>query len=519
MRPVVSARVAALILLLLALSALAPAAAAQAGCGDRVIVARGDTLFAIAQRCGVTVEALLEANPQVDPRRLEIGQAVLLPGATVEAGAQAVAPVVAIYPAVARPGTPVDVIANGLPAGADVTVALVGPDALAPVVTQTITTDAGAAQAQLQAPASAPAAGPLQVTVTTTDGKMQAATMTQPTAALFPLSGPPGTEVRLIANGFAPNSDVEIGLGPSASTISPLGAVRVDDAGALSYYVLLPATTESESVVLSVRALAGSTGAVTQPFVFTDEIVEIPVGGGGVPEPGVTLSATTSQPGEVVSLSATGFPPNSAVIVGLGHENAGFTTGYAATTDAQGMLNVELQIPVFAAPGSTWLAVVMTADGGQRATSAPLQVAGIAGPQAGTLDRANIYLIAPGDAGRSGPEIGCGDSVVGVEVTFAPTVAPLRAALETLLGLDSAEYGQSGLMNALSQSDLSIEGINLVDGEAVIALSGNLRLGGVCDAPRVEAQLTETALQFPTVNRARVTINGRPLEELLSGRG
>jgi hypothetical protein len=41
-------------------------------------------------------------------------------------------------------------------------------------------------------------------------------------------------------------------------------------------------------------------------------------------------------------------------------------------------------------------------------------------------------------------------------------------------------------------------------------------LGGVCDNPRVEAQLVETAMQFPGVMEAAITINGTPLEEALS---
>jgi hypothetical protein len=50
-------------------------------------------------------------------------------------------------------------------------------------------------------------------------------------------------------------------------------------------------------------------------------------------------------------------------------------------------------------------------------------------------------------------------------------------------------------------------------------LSGTMMLGGVCDNPRVEAQLEETALQFPTVSQVSVFVNSRPLEEVLSLKG
>jgi len=41
-------------------------------------------------------------------------------------------------------------------------------------------------------------------------------------------------------------------------------------------------------------------------------------------------------------------------------------------------------------------------------------------------------------------------------------------------------------------------------------------LGGVCDAPRVEAQIEQTALQFSTVHEVAVFINDVPLEDVLS---
>jgi len=39
----------------------------------------GDTLFAIAQRFNVTVQAIINANPGIDPNRLQIGQVICIP--------------------------------------------------------------------------------------------------------------------------------------------------------------------------------------------------------------------------------------------------------------------------------------------------------------------------------------------------------------------------------------------------------------------------------------------------------
>jgi LysM repeat protein len=128
------------------------------------------------------------------------------------------------------------------------------------------------------------------------------------------------------------------------------------------------------------------------------------------------------------------------------------------------------------------------------------------------FDRVTIHLIAVGDSGQSGKEIGCDDSVVPVEVTISPTNAPLRASLEKLLSIKDQYYGQSGLYNALYQSDLWVEDAKIVDRHAVVHLAGSENVGGVCDVPRVSAQLQETVLQFSTVDSTTVYVNGALLE-------
>jgi LysM repeat protein len=47
--------------------------------GRTHVVQRGETPFSIARRHGVTLNALLSANPMLDPRRMRIGQVVNIP--------------------------------------------------------------------------------------------------------------------------------------------------------------------------------------------------------------------------------------------------------------------------------------------------------------------------------------------------------------------------------------------------------------------------------------------------------
>lgn len=139
-------------------------------------------------------------------------------------------------------------------------------------------------------------------------------------------------------------------------------------------------------------------------------------------------------------------------------------------------------------------------------------------PPPATVDRAKIFLIAVGDNGVSGKPIGCGDSVLGVDVTIPPTPAPLQGALNYLLSLNDPNYGESGFSNTLAPSDLRVDSATIVNGLATVNMSGTLVINGVCDAPRVQAQLEETVRQFSSVSSVSILLNGRPLAESLSER-
>lgn len=153
------------------------------------------------------------------------------------------------------------------------------------------------------------------------------------------------------------------------------------------------------------------------------------------------------------------------------------------------------------------------------ATPTPLIVTPVSLTDTPTALTVYIFLIALEDKGQSGKAIGCDDSAVPVQVTIPQTSGVLRVALETLLSIKEPYYGQSGLYNALHQSDLQLQDVTIESGRAVIHLTGTLMIGGVCDNPRIKAQLEETALQFSTVNTVSIFVNDVPLEDLLSQEG
>jgi LysM repeat protein len=131
-------------------------------------------------------------------------------------------------------------------------------------------------------------------------------------------------------------------------------------------------------------------------------------------------------------------------------------------------------------------------------------------PSGFTITR--IHLISLNDGGP----LGCGDTVVPVTQEIAATRAVLRATLERLLSIKSQYYGESGLYNALYQSQLTLDDVRIDNRIATIRLSGQIVLGGVCDTPRVQAQLEQAALQFSTVDQVQIFINGVRLQDALN---
>ena len=138
----------------------------------------------------------------------------------------------------------------------------------------------------------------------------------------------------------------------------------------------------------------------------------------------------------------------------------------------------------------------------------------------GAAEQAKIYLIALGDNGQSGERIGCGDSLIPVtkEITAGPTTPEkITAALTLLYSLRDRNYGQSGLTNALYASRLQVQRVELQGNKAAVYLTGTISLGGVCDNPRVEAQIAATARQFAGVSGVLIFRNGGPLVSEVGG--
>lgn len=337
----------------------------------------------------------------------------------------------------------------------------------------------------------------------------------QPVVAVDQLAVQAGMTINYIANGLPGDAQLVVGMGPVDSEYDVLENVTSSTQGAVSGSIAVPTFVQpGENWVLVIATPDNSVRAISYPILITD-------GTDSATVPDVFIAPHRGAPGTEVQIRGINFPANSSVLVGVGRQLSDFSFSFRVTTDANGTFTDTFSIPETANPGSNWVALAELEENRNfETTSGTFSVIGAPqpAPEPDTgFESADIYLVAIGDAGQSGIEIGCNDSVIPVEVQFGePTVAPLTATLENLLAFDEQLYGRSGLYNALFPSELTVDGINLENGVATIDLSGSLAIGGVCDGPRIRAQIAQTALQFSTVDEVNILINDIPYDEFTS---
>lgn len=156
-----------------------------------------------------------------------------------------------------------------------------------------------------------------------------------------------------------------------------------------------------------------------------------------------------------------------------------------------------------------------TATPGQAPTGAPGDSSTASAP-AGSVQ---VFLIKTEDGGQSGTPVGCNDSLVPVSTAMPVGDNPLLSAYSALFAIRDERIGSEGYYNALHAAELVVKNAAIdAQGNAVVNLEGTLSLGGVCDSPRVKAQLEASARQFPQVKAVQISVNGQPLDQVLSGK-
>ncbi len=139
---------------------------------------------------------------------------------------------------------------------------------------------------------------------------------------------------------------------------------------------------------------------------------------------------------------------------------------------------------------------------GQNPLPAPAQSQNATIPPAATaqVTQATIYMIKPDDNGATinSVKVGCGDSAVPVTATATNSydatnpVASINAAMMTILNMTANQFQAQNLQNPLGDQALSIQSVDQNGTQLVVHLNGQFSFGGVCELPRVRAQIEET---------------------------
>ncbi len=91
----------------------------QGGCVEDYVVQSGETLGQIARRCGISLQSLLSANPQIsDPNHIRVAQSIHLPILAGRGGGDDIGLGLSGLSPRYFPGSQVDIQVSGLPPGA-----------------------------------------------------------------------------------------------------------------------------------------------------------------------------------------------------------------------------------------------------------------------------------------------------------------------------------------------------------------------------------------------------------------
>ena len=239
------------------------------------IVQPGDMLNDIAARFGVSVQAILAANPQItNPNRLTVGEELLIPGQEAN---------VTIAPLFGPPGSSLRVEVRNFPANINLEIG-VGKSSSSFAIVDVDTTDSqGRLSTQINIPNTARPNERWLVVAVAVLGRFEikatsgffTVTGTTPSAqaivTIWPMEGPPGTQMYVVAAGFPRYTPVSISLGPQGGNLEVVANTVTDINGTLSSQVTIPKTAQpNQEWGISVATTEGATiEATSSAFSIT----------------------------------------------------------------------------------------------------------------------------------------------------------------------------------------------------------------------------------------------------------
>jgi LysM repeat protein len=368
----------------------APAAAQSGPCGDSVVIAFGDTISSIARRCGVTAEAIMEANPLLP------SQHFVFPGLRIR------------MPAPPPPPSP--------PPG-DVVRYVVRPgDTLYRIARANDTTIGDIIRLNPKVDASRLHVGDVLLLPGRGVPPPPANTVryiVRPEDTIFSIAREHGVRVRDILN-------VNPGLNA--------GALRVGDVLLLPGGTQPPAPPPSNTVRyvvqpgdtlfsiarangMTIRELRELNPGVRSSTLRVGDVILVrsDVAPPSPPPQGVRATVTPSSgaPGSVVEVSAMGFRAFAALRLLAGSDASSLQEFQQVTTDGNGRATISVRVPNWAAARGTLVFAFETLDGRLRALSDTFQVTSAPPPGhgrvtvIGTLTREGVECqVMRGDDGQ-----------------------------------------------------------------------------------------------------------------------
>lgn len=199
--------------------------------------------------------------------------------------------------------------------------------------------------------------------------------------SITPTTGTIGTPVTLSAAGFIPNTPVVVSFGEVGETFYRLDTPTTDANGALNKQYLIPNTS---GVVPHDGPYAFHVGLANDPDDggFSNPIILSGVAA-VAPSPGVptgvvyiTISPTVAHAGDVIQVTAGNFPPNAQVDVRIARQDQAYFALVDSSSDAQGVVSVQINVPSSALVGEQWVVTVTTTQlvNGVQITSLPITI-------------------------------------------------------------------------------------------------------------------------------------------------
>jgi len=124
----------------------------------------------------------------------------------------------------------------------------------------------------------------------------------------------------------------------------------------------------------------------------------------------------------------------------------------------------------------------------------------------------NIYLVALEGSTLQGKTIGCNDLLVPISKNVLIEKNKVESAMTGLFAAKNTDE----LINFIKGPGLFLYQVTISNGIAEIYLKGDFAISNVCDIPRIQEQLYETAKQFSDVKEVKIFINAQSLESYLS---